>query len=77
MYVDAVKVLCALFQWIQLPVLYTLFHIHTEYYSRDSAVGIATGTDWTTKGSVVESRWGQESSLLNVVQTGSEVHPVS
>jgi hypothetical protein len=38
-----VQVLCILFQWIELSVLYTLFHIHTEYYSRDRAVGIATG----------------------------------
>jgi hypothetical protein len=40
---DAVQVFCVLFYSIQVTVLYTLFHIHTEYYSRDSAVGIATG----------------------------------
>jgi hypothetical protein len=31
----------------------------------------------TTKGSEFESRWGQEFSLLHVVQTGSGVHPAS
>jgi hypothetical protein len=36
---------------------------------RDVAVGIATG--WTTEGSEFESQWGQEFSLLHVVQTGS------
>jgi hypothetical protein len=41
----------------------------------DSAVGIATGL--TTKGSEFESRWGQEFSLLHVVQTGSGAHPAS
>jgi hypothetical protein len=43
--------------------------------SRDSAIGIATG--WTTERSGFESRQGQEFSLLNVVQTGSGVHPTS
>jgi hypothetical protein len=43
--------------------------------SWDSAVGIANG--WTAKGSQFKSRWGQEFSLLHVVQTGSEVHPTS
>jgi hypothetical protein len=32
---------------------------------------------WTTKGSGFESRWGQEFSLLHVVQTGSGAHPAS
>jgi hypothetical protein len=36
---------------------------------------LATG--WTTEGSEFESRWGQEFSLLHVVQTGSGVHPTS
>jgi hypothetical protein len=34
-------------------------------------------TDWTTKGSEFESRWGQEFSLLHVVQTCSRSHPAS
>jgi hypothetical protein len=33
--------------------------------------------DWTTKGSEFESRYGQEFSLLHVVQTGSGAHPAS
>jgi hypothetical protein len=37
--------------------------------SRDSAVSIATG--WTTEGLEWESQWGQEFSILHVVQTGS------
>jgi hypothetical protein len=32
---------------------------------------------WTTEGSEFESRYGQEFSLLHVVQTGSGVHPTS
>jgi hypothetical protein len=36
---------------------------------------LATG--WTTEGSEFESRWGQEFSLLQIVQNGSEVHPTS
>jgi hypothetical protein len=32
---------------------------------------------WTTEGSEFESRLGQELSLLEIVQTGSEVHPTS
>jgi hypothetical protein len=46
-----------------------------EFESRDSVVGIAT--DWTTEGSEFESRYGQEFSLLQIVQTGSEVHPTA
>jgi hypothetical protein len=34
-------------------------------------------TGWTTEGSEFESRWGQEFSLLQVVQTGSGVHSTS
>jgi hypothetical protein len=32
---------------------------------------------WTTEGSEFESRWGEEFSLLQIIQTGSEVHPTS
>jgi hypothetical protein len=32
---------------------------------------------WMTEGSELESRYGKEFSLLNVVQIGSEVHPTS
>jgi hypothetical protein len=32
---------------------------------------------WTTEGSEFETRYGQEFSLLHVVQTGSGVHPTS
>jgi hypothetical protein len=39
--------------------------------SRDSVVGIGT------EGSEFEFRWGQEFSLLHVVQTGSGAHPAS
>jgi hypothetical protein len=45
--------------------------------SRDSSVGIATGYLLTTEGSEFESRWGQEFSHLQVIQTGSGVHPTS
>jgi hypothetical protein len=37
--------------------------------------GSRLGTGWTTEGSEFESRWGQEFSVLQIVQTGAEVHP--
>jgi hypothetical protein len=40
-------------------------------------VGIATGYGLTTEGSELKFRWGQEFSLLHVVQTCSGVHPTS
>jgi hypothetical protein len=45
------------------------------YYSDGNRCLSATG--WTTEGSEFESRMGQEFSLLQVVQTGSGVHPTS
>jgi hypothetical protein len=49
------------------------FYVPHPSRSRDSALG----TDWTTERSEFESRWGQERSLLYVVQTGYGVHPTS
>jgi hypothetical protein len=43
--------------------------------SRDSRVGIATSYWLEDEGLEFESRWGQEFSLLHVIQTGSGVHP--
>jgi hypothetical protein len=43
--------------------------------NRDRVVGIATG--YGPKRSEFESRWGQEFSLLPVVQTDSGAHPAS
>jgi hypothetical protein len=43
--------------------------------SWDSTLGIATGYWLDDRG--VGFRWGQEFSLLHVVQTGSGVHPTS
>jgi hypothetical protein len=40
-----------------------------------SVLRLATG--WMTEGSVLGSRYGQEYSLLHVVQTGSGVHQTS
>jgi hypothetical protein len=34
-------------------------------------------TGWTNEGSGFESRWGQECSLLHVVETCSGIHPTS
>jgi hypothetical protein len=45
--------------------------------SRDSIVGIAIRYCWTTERSEFESRWGQDFSLLFVVQIGSAAHPTS
>jgi hypothetical protein len=42
-----------------------------------SAVDIVTGYGLVDRGVGVESRWGQEFSLLHVVQTGSWVQPTS
>jgi hypothetical protein len=45
--------------------------VHTPMSrSRDSVVGPIEKSEF-------ESRWGQEFSLLQIVQTGSEVHPTS
>jgi hypothetical protein len=33
-------------------------------------------TGWATEGSEFESRYGQEFSLLDLVQSGSGVHPM-
>jgi hypothetical protein len=44
---------------------------------RDSAVGIATVYGLDDRGVEFEPRWGQDFSLLPVVQTGSGVHPTS
>jgi hypothetical protein len=51
------------------------------YYMKVGA-GIAQSvlrltTSWTTEGSEFESRYGQEFSVLHVVQTGSGVHSAS
>jgi hypothetical protein len=45
--------------------------------SEVSAVGIPTGYGLDERGSEFESRYGQEFSLLHVVQTGYGVHPAS
>jgi hypothetical protein len=45
--------------------------------SRDIPVGIVTGYWLNDRGVGVRSRYGQEFSLLYVVQTGSRVHPTS
>jgi hypothetical protein len=34
-------------------------------------------TGWTTEGLEFESRWGKKFSLLQIIQTSSEVHPAS
>jgi hypothetical protein len=51
--------------------------LYVTFKSRDSSVGTATGYGLETKGSEFESRWGQEFSLLHVVQTGSGAHSTS
>jgi hypothetical protein len=45
--------------------------------TRDSVVGIATDYGLDDQGVEFEFRWGQEFSLLYVVQIGSGVHPTS
>jgi hypothetical protein len=54
---------------------WTRQHYQKRSTRRNSALGIATG--WTAEGSEFESRYGQEFSLLHIVQTGSGVHPTS
>jgi hypothetical protein len=43
----------------------------------DSIVGIVTGYGLDDRGVEVESQYGQEFSVLHVIQTGSWVHPTS
>jgi hypothetical protein len=51
------------------------FTLYTYIYViRDKALGIATDYWLGDRGVEFESRWGQEFSLLHVVQTGSGVH---
>jgi hypothetical protein len=58
-------------------VLQILLHYICFSRSRDSVVGIATSYGWKTKSSEFEFRYGQEFSLLHVVQTGCGFHPTS
>jgi hypothetical protein len=46
-------------------------YIHTKELVQRLAIG------WTTEGSGVESRWGQEFSPFHVIHTGYGAHPVS
>jgi hypothetical protein len=55
----------------------TFTTLHNNIKSWDSAVGTATGYGSDDEGSEFESRWGQEFSLLHVVQTDFGAHPVS
>jgi hypothetical protein len=45
--------------------------------AQGSVVGIATGYELETEGLEFESRYGQEFSLLQIIQTSSGVHPTS
>jgi hypothetical protein len=49
----------------------------SNHVSRDSAVSIATSYWLDDRGVGVQVQWGQEFSLLHIVQTGSGVHPTS
>jgi hypothetical protein len=51
-----------------------VFQSVTRQYTEESRI-ITDTHCCTTKRSDFESLWGQEFSLLHVVQTGSEVHP--
>jgi hypothetical protein len=44
------------------------------FKSRSSSALIS---DWTTEGSVFESRQSQEFTIFYIIQTGSGVHPIS
>jgi hypothetical protein len=54
-----------------------LVSIYKNVTSRDSAVGIATGYGLDDQGVGGRVLWGQEISLLHVVQTSSGPHPIS
>jgi hypothetical protein len=47
--------------------------LESGYRSRYSDWLLATG--WTPEWWELESQWGQEFSLLHIVQTGSGIHP--
>jgi hypothetical protein len=53
----------------------TFILILSSHSCRGIAVGIATGYGLEDRGSELESRWGNEFSLLRIGQTGSGVHP--
>jgi hypothetical protein len=62
----------------QHPLLYHIYFPYlASFGSRDSVVCIAIRYGLETEKSEFESRWGPEFSLLQIVQTGSEVHPTS
>jgi hypothetical protein len=64
-----------LFPTTSFRIYYSLITLHWGAGIALSVQRLATG--WTTEGSDFESRWGQEFSLLHVVQTGSGVHATS
>jgi hypothetical protein len=55
---------------------YTYF-LENEWRPGSAQAVYQLPTGWTTEGLEFESRWGQEFSLLHVVQTGSAVHSAS
>jgi hypothetical protein len=63
-----------------LDFLDLAFAIHKPKYLNGSTLAQSVynlDTGWTTEGSGFDYRNSQEFSLLNVVQTGSGVHPAS
>jgi hypothetical protein len=60
--------------YYSLPKYFRVHHTQCGTGIAQSVERLATG--WTTEGSVFESRWGQESSLLQVIHTDSGVHPM-
>jgi hypothetical protein len=54
-----------------------LSHVFLVYQSRNSVVGIATSYGLDDRGVGVRVPVGKEFSLLQIVQTPSEVHPTS
>jgi hypothetical protein len=73
------------FWWFGIPAAVrtvsatTVLLSHFPSHILDLRAGIAQSvqrlaTGWTTKGSEFECRWGQEFSLLHVVQISSGVH---
>jgi hypothetical protein len=58
-----------------LTILTLCFHEFPQ--CRGIAVDVATGYELDDRKAGLESRGGQEFSLLHVIQTGAEVHPAS
>jgi hypothetical protein len=62
-------------EWQQIYVVHTHTHTQWNFCNPKWLTVPSLPKNRTTKGSEFESRWGQEFSLLHIVQTGSGAQP--